>query len=202
MTKRERWAIFSVILIALLVAVSYLSLANPSTALYAQISFSKVGQGTLISPAADNANNETLSNIYVNLTMKITFPQGLDPSRLVLILESPEGQEVSLGNGINLPAANLTYSASSYPHWLVNLPKLSASAYSADVTNPDGSIVGGYSNCPPAAGCTWVNGDSVIRSGAIVTLVFPESVSSPQGYVFKAIYRNSLSGSSINLSLT
>jgi hypothetical protein len=132
--------------------------------------------------------------MYVNLTVKFSILGGLDPARLQFHLQAPQGPIRLLGTAEDLSFVNLTYSASSYPHWLINLPKMSASDFNVDVTNPDGAIVGGRFPCFSTAACPTNYGDPTIESGATITMTFPGNVNSTQGYILTAVYQNALGG--------
>ena len=198
MSSKKR-VVFAIALICVIVAGSYLVVVDPSTALFTQVSLSQSGTGSF---SSKSANNETISITYDNITIKFGIPSGgLNPGRLQFHIRAPQNLPISIGTGAYLQYVNLTYSIWSYPHWLIHLPRLTAGAFTADVTNPDRSIVGGYTFCSPTAGCSTNNGDSTIMSGATITLTFPDDVNSTQGYVFTAIYLNSLGGIT-NLTLS
>lgn len=198
MPTKKRTVLFAIAVIAILIVGLYLVIVNPTTAVFTQISLTQVGSGSY---SVKVANNETFTLNYVNLTLKFSLPNGLDPVRLQFDLRSPQGSPILVGTGENLAIVNLTYSSFTYPHWLIYLPKLSSDAFNADVTNPDGVTVGGNLPCNSSTECpTQNNGDSAIESGATITLTFPDSLNSTQGYVFTAVYQNAF-GSITNLTL-
>jgi hypothetical protein len=132
-----------------------------------------------------------VKTLYVNITVTFASPSTLDPSKLNLAVSRP-GEKITFGSsGPLLDAIPLGYSPDQFPHWLAIFEGGYWSGFTGTMLNPDGSIVGGAPNQP-------VQGDK-IESGAILTLTFPSTVNSTQGYVLAASYEGASGNATITL---
>ena len=133
---------------------------------------------------------------YVNVTISFGFGQfnSIDPLRLNVTVVGPNGSLPFGGYPYPLlPGIQIAYSPNTYPHWLATYNRGTWTGYTGEVTNPDGSVVGGTLN---SSGPT----DESIESGAIVTLTFPDSVSSIQGYFLVVSYEGAPGVTTLTLS--
>jgi hypothetical protein len=109
---------------------------------------------------------------YVNFSLSFSSPVSLDPWRLVITVSNPNGLA---GNWPGEPttAVDVVYHEDMIPHWIA-MPAANyySTSYTAAVTNPDGSVVGGRTLGEVGPN----NIARTVLSGSIMMLTFPIDV--------------------------
>jgi hypothetical protein len=185
---RRSYVVSLAVIIVILVAVgSYVIVYNPFVPRF-KATLTQRGTGDSLTWWTDRKHTKVL---YANITFTFTSPGTLDPSKLNLTISKP-GEKIAFdSSGTLLDAIPLVYSSGQFPHWLAIYEMGYWSGFTGTMLNPDESIVGGTLNQP-------VQGDR-IESGAILTLTFPSSVNSTQGYVLAASYEGASGNATITL---
>lgn len=186
MKKRLR-LVLSVVIVVTILLTSFLLFFNPSTGVTTDFQLSEVNSGY----SYFDYNNTTYVSPWVNLNITFSVPLGLDPARLIFQINAPKGETpftwVFYKQSFN--SVELPFYSAFVPHWIaVRNSTIFNSMVTGNITNPDGNNVGGYPVIIPYDGFTWVNGDSVVQSGAMINLTFESTIHSLQGFTVTASY--------------
>jgi len=185
--RRSHVVTLAIALVVVVAVGSYIIVYNPFTQFKANLT--QKGTGDSLYWWTDG--QQLVKILYANITFTFTSPSTLDPSKLNLTISRP-GEKLAFGSsGSLLNAIPLGYSSGQYPRWLAVYGRGYWSGFTGQVLNPDGSIVGG--------GQAQVVQGATIESGAVLTLTFPSTVNSTQGYVLTASYEGASGNATITL---
>lgn len=199
---RKRKIALSVLVVAVLIVALFFTILNPMTG--------KVFNGNLEELSSGSYNitvgNATYHNSWVRLSITYTVPLKVNPDMLLFVISESNGS-FSLGHDLNnLTTANLTFSYAQNPHLVATgltdgLPYVST-AFTGEIMNPDGNVVGSTPVPFSANGVPLVSifstGDTMVKSGAVLNITIPSA--SPAGFSITMKYMGALGSSSIQLA--
>ncbi len=186
MSTKTRVILAGTIVVITIVGL-YSMLLSPSTNVVMGVKLNEVSTGS----STFASNNVTYHHPYADISLTFNLPLNMNPARLEFYVTNQQ-HEIPVFGGIVVSGINITYLGNSYPHWEATLPaKVTGTAgywtgFTGIATNPDGRIVGGAFN-----NGSFIPGDSLVKSGALLHLTFPAGVSSVQGFSVTVIYRGS-----------
>lgn len=149
----------------------------------------ETGSGALTNPAYSGGQ-------FVNISLTFTGLGSIAASSLLMAVTSHSAPFFDL-NRTPYWTAPLPYYADETPHWIQTLAGNEQGGFVAFVTDSDGAMVGDYSCSGP-----WTTGgcSSVVADGATLTLLFPDNIPSPSGYVVTVTDQGISGSASVTLS--
>ncbi len=199
---KKRKIALSILVAAVLFLAIFFTIVNPMTGKVFNGNLRELSSGT----QTFTTNNTTFHDSWVRLSITYSVPLKLDPEMIFFNISDDNGS-FSLGKGLtNQSTANLSFSYSRTPHIMTTglnngLPYAST-AFSGEIMNPDGRVVGSTPLFYTADGTPIVSifstGDNMVQSGAVLNITLPSS--SPTGFTITMHYMGAYGSSSIPLN--
>ena len=134
-----------------------------------------------------------ISGDWIVMELNFSSPSRIAASTLVITVNPPSGESITLANGSKVPSVQVRYFGGFPPY----LAELSAgdwwTGFNTVITNPDGSVVVGV--LPPGQPGT---ASMFVASGALLNMTFP-AIDGPTGYTISVTVQGNPGSATVTL---
>jgi len=185
--------LLSIIIVAALVAGAFFAVANPSTGKIFAGQISVVNNWN----TSFQQGNSTVYEAHFNISIEFSLPYRLDPARIEFVIQD-QNKSIELFKGVSLNDVSMVYSPNSCPHWLTTVGQNVSTEFNGNITDPAGTIVGGYP-VEGQNGFTWNNGPASVLPGAVFHLEILSNRTFNAPYLLTLIYEGGYGEAEVNI---